>query len=47
MQQAQVKVGKVSDYLYALMTQTKAKKFRAGFMKKSDDFKSLVSMCIE
>ena len=39
MKQSQVKIGKVSDYLYALMTQTKAKKFRAGFMKKADDFK--------
>ena len=39
MKQSQVKVGKVSDYLYALMTSTKAKKFRAGFMKKADDFK--------
>ena len=39
MKQSQIKIGKVSDYLYALMTQTKAKKFRAGFMKKADDFK--------
>ena len=33
------KLGGVSDVLYTLMTQTKAKKFRAGFMKKADDFK--------
>ena len=39
MKQSQVKIGKVSDYLYSLMTQNKAKKFRAGFMKKADDFK--------
>lgn len=39
MTQSNIEVGKVSDYLYALMTQTKAKKFRAGFMKKADDFK--------
>ena len=39
MQQAQVKVGKVSDYLYALMTQTKAKKFRAGFTKKNGEYR--------
>ena len=37
--QANVKFGKVSNLLYTLMTQTKAKKFRAGFMKKADDFK--------
>ena len=39
MKQSQIKVGKVSDYLYTLMTSTKAKKFRAGFMKKADDFR--------
>ena len=39
MKQSQVKFGKVSDLLYTLMTSTKAKKFRAGFMKKADDFK--------
>ena len=39
MKQAQVKVGKVSDYLYALMTQTKAKKFRAGFTKKNGEYR--------
>ena len=33
------KLGGVSDVLYTLMTSTKAKKFRAGFMKKADDFK--------
>ena len=30
----QIGQGKVSDLLYDLMTQTKAKKFRAGFEKK-------------
>ena len=39
MKQSQVKIGKVSDYLYALMTQTKAKKFRAGFMKKNGEYR--------
>ena len=33
------KLGSVSDVVYNLMTKTKAKKFRAGFMKKADDFK--------
>ena len=33
------KLGGVSDVLHTLMTSTKAKKFRAGFMKKADDFK--------
>jgi len=36
MKQTDIQVGKVSDYLYALMTQTKAKKFRAGFVKKME-----------
>ena len=39
MKQSQVKIGKVSDYLYALMTQTKSKKFRAGFFKKSGEYR--------
>ena len=39
MTQVNIEVGKVSDLLYELMTQTKAKKFRAGFMKKADDFR--------
>ena len=39
MTQVNIEVGKVSDLLYDLMTSTKAKKFRAGFMKKADDFK--------
>jgi len=39
MKQSQVKIGKVSDYLYALMTQTKAKKFRAGFIKKDGSYR--------
>ena len=39
MKQSQVKIGKVSDYLYALMTQTKAKKFRAGFIKTDGSYR--------
>jgi hypothetical protein len=34
-----IRVGKINEYIYTLMTSTKAKKFRAGFMKKADDFK--------
>jgi len=33
MTQVNIEVGKVSDLLYDLMTSTKAKKFRAGFIK--------------
>jgi len=40
MKQTDIQVGKVSDYLYALMTQTKAKKFRAGFVKKNGDYRT-------
>ena len=29
-----IRVGKINEYIYTLMTSTKAKKFRAGFMKK-------------
>ena len=39
MKQSQIKVGSVSDYLYTLMTQTKSKKFRAGFYKKSGEYR--------
>ena len=39
MKQSQIKVGSVSDYLYTLMTQTKAKKFRAGFFKKNGEYR--------
>ena len=39
MKQAQVKVGKVSDLLYDLMTSTKAKKFRAGFIKTDGSYR--------
>jgi hypothetical protein len=34
MKQTNIRLGNVSDYLHALMTVTKAKKFRAGFVKK-------------
>ncbi len=34
-----VKQGKVSHLLYTLMTQTKAKKFRAGFIKANGDYR--------
>ncbi len=37
--QANVKFGKVSNLLYTLMTQTKAKKFRAGFIKTTGSYK--------
>jgi hypothetical protein len=40
MKQANIQVGKVSDYLYALMTQHKVKKFRAGFIKKNGDYRT-------
>ena len=39
MKQSQIKVGSVSDYLYTLMTQTKSKKFRAGFFKKNGEYR--------
>ena len=37
--QANVKFGKVSNLLYTLMTQTKAKKFRAGFIKTDGSYR--------
>ena len=37
---ADIKVGKVSDLLYSLLTQTKAKKFRAGFIKKDGTYRN-------
>ena len=37
--QANVKFGKVSNLLYTLMTQTKAKKFRAGFIKTNGEYR--------
>ena len=40
MKQANIQVGKVSDYLYALMTQHKVKKFRAGFIKVNGDYRT-------
>ena len=40
MKQTDIQVGKVSDYLYALMTQHKVKKFRAGFIKVNGDYRT-------
>ena len=37
--QANVKFGKDSNLLYTLMTQTKAKKFRAGFIKTDGSYR--------
>ena len=37
---ADVKVGKFSDLLYTLLTQSKCKKFRAGFMKKDGTYRN-------
>ena len=39
MTQVNIEVGKVSDLLYELMTQTKAKKFRAGFTKVNGEYR--------
>ena len=39
MTQVNIEVGKVSDLLYDLMTQTKAKKFRAGFIKTNGEYR--------
>ena len=39
MTQVNIEVGKVSDLLYDLMTQTKAKKFRAGFIKTDGSYR--------
>ena len=39
MTQVNIEVGKVSDLLYDLMTSTKAKKFRAGFMKTDGSYR--------
>jgi len=40
MTQTNIRLGNVSDYLHALMTVTKAKKFRAGFVKKNGDYRT-------
>ena len=37
---ADVKVGKFSDLLYTLLTQSKCKKFRAGFIKKDGTYRN-------
>jgi len=34
-----IRVGKINEYIYTLMTSTKAKKFRAGFMKKNGEYR--------
>ena len=39
MTQVNIEVGKVSDLIYTLLTQTKSKKFRAGFMKKDGTYR--------
>ena len=39
MTQVNIEVGKVSDLLYDLMTSTKAKKFRAGFIKVNGEYR--------
>jgi hypothetical protein len=40
MKQTNIQVGKVSDYLYALMTQHKVKKFCAGFIKVNGEYRT-------
>ena len=40
MKQTDIQVGKVSDYLYALMTQHKVKKFCAGFIKVNGEYRT-------
>ena len=37
--QVNIKMGKVSDLIYTLLTQTKSKKFRAGFIKKDGTYR--------
>ena len=44
MTQVNIEVGKVSDLLYDLMTSTKAKKFRAGFIKTNGRGTELASL---
>ena len=39
MTKVNIEVGKVSDLLYDLMTSTKAKKFRAGFIKTDGSYR--------
>ena len=36
---ADIQHGKVSDFIITLMTQTKAKKIRAGFIKKDGSYR--------
>ena len=35
-----MQIGEVPDLLYTLLTQTKAKKFRAGFIKKDGSYRT-------
>ena len=37
--QVNIEMGKVSDLIYTLLTQTKSKKFRAGFIKKDGTYR--------
>ena len=39
METLKIEIGKVSDHLYSLMTQTKARKIRAGFIKKDGSYR--------
>ena len=34
-----IRVGKINEYIYTLMTSTKAKKFRAGFTKVNGEYR--------
>ena len=38
--QINIEYGKVSDLIYTLLTQTKARKFRAGFVKKNGEYRT-------
>ena len=39
METLKIELGNVSDHLYSLMTQTKARKIRAGFIKKDGSYR--------
>ena len=39
METLKIEIGKVSDHLYSLMTQTKARKISAGFIKKDGSYR--------
>ena len=38
--QINIEYGKVSDLIYTLLTQTKARKFRTGFVKKNGEYRT-------